>query len=288
MEWLKQLSSAISYIEDNLAGEISYQEAAKIACCSTYYFQRMFSYVADISLSEYIRRRRMTQAAFDLQSTDSKIFDVALKYGYSSPTSFNRAFQKVHGMSPGGTRLPGSTLSAYLPIHFSVTTTGGSAMPYRIEAKQAMRLVGARIPLTEEMEENQVIVPEFWNKSLKENKMLELRNCSNGNPNGLLGVTAYENPNKINYYIAVASDGPVPEGMYEYEIPAATWVVFEHEGHFKESVQAIFKRFLTEWLPFSNYEYAMLPDIEVYPINEDKNKQGRLEVWIAVKGGSKG
>ena len=92
MEWLKNLSNAIEYIEDNLDKEISYEEAARIACCSTYYFQRLFSYVSGVSLSEYIRKRRMSQAAFELQRTDKKVLDVALKYGYTSPTSFNRAF----------------------------------------------------------------------------------------------------------------------------------------------------------------------------------------------------
>ena len=100
MEWLRKLSDAIAYIEQNLDAEISYEEAARIACCSPYYFQRMFSYVAGISLSDYIRRRRMSQAAFDLQRCDARVLDVALKYGYTSPTAFNRAFQKVHGIPP--------------------------------------------------------------------------------------------------------------------------------------------------------------------------------------------
>ncbi len=101
MEWLKNLSNAIEYIEDNLDKEISYEKAARIACCSTYYFQRLFSYVAGVSLSEYIRKRRMSQAAFELQRTDKKVLDVALKYGYTSPTSFNRAFQSVQAGPPG-------------------------------------------------------------------------------------------------------------------------------------------------------------------------------------------
>jgi len=88
-------------IEDNLDKEISYEEAARIACCSTYYFQRLFSYVAGVSLSEYIRKRRMSQAAFELHRTDEKVLDVALKYGYTSPTSFNRAFQSVQAGPPG-------------------------------------------------------------------------------------------------------------------------------------------------------------------------------------------
>ena len=100
MEWLRKLSAAIDYIENHLDGDISYDEAAKIACCSTFYFQRVFSYVAGVSLSEYIRRRKMTQAAFDLQRTGAKVIDIALKYGYASPTSFNRAFQSVHNITP--------------------------------------------------------------------------------------------------------------------------------------------------------------------------------------------
>lgn len=283
MEWLKKLSNAIDYIESNLDGEISYEEAAKIACCSTYYFQRMFSYVAGISLSEYIRRRRMTQAAFELQSTDTRVLDVALKYGYTSPTSFNRAFQNVHGISPAAAKSQGRVLNAYPPIKFSIQVTGGSALPYRIEEKEVMRIVGTRIPLTGDMEENKKLVPPFWNRVLQDGKFPEICELSNQSPHGVLGITAYQSSNEIYYYIAVATDKPVPEKMFEYEIPAATWVIFECNGHFKESVQNVFKRFLTEWLPFSGYTYAELPDIEVYPISKERPQEGYSEVWIAIK-----
>lgn len=283
MEWLKNLSKAIEYIEMNLAGELSYEEAAKIACCSTYYFQRMFSYVTGIPLSEYIRRRRMTQAAFELQTTDSKVLDVALKYGYTSPTSFNRAFQSVHGISPISAKAQGSVLNAYPPIRFSVKITGGNVMPYRVEEKEAMRIVGIRIPLTLDMEENQKNVPPFWEKTLKSSKFPEICNLSDRSPQGVLGITACQSHDEIYYYIAAATDKPVPKDMYEYKIPAATWVVFESDGYFKESIQSIFRRFLTEWLPFSGYTYAELPDIEVYPISEEKPRAGHSEVWIAVK-----
>lgn len=285
MEWLKKLSSAIEYIENNLDNEISYDEAAKIACCSSYYFQRMFTYVAGISLSEYIRHRRMTQAAFELQSTDTKVLDVALKYGYTSPTSFNRAFQSVHGITPSSTKSQGSVLHAYPPIKFSVKVTGGDAMPYRIEEKKSMRIVGIRIPLTEDMEENQKLVPPFWNRALQDNRFIKICELSNQIPGVVLGVTVYQNPDEIYYYIAAATDQPVPAGMFEYEIPAATWVIFESDGHFKESIQNIFRRFLTEWLPFSGYTYAELPDIEVYPISQERPQKGHSEVWIAIKKG---
>ena len=105
MEWLRKLSDAIAYIEQNLDAEISYEEAARIAMLLTLLFSKNVSYVAGISLSDYIRRRRMSQAAFDLQRCDARVLDVALKYGYTSPTAFNRAFQKVHGIPPTAAKI---------------------------------------------------------------------------------------------------------------------------------------------------------------------------------------
>lgn len=283
MKWLNNLGNAIEYIENNLDKEISYEEAARIACCSTYYFQRIFSYVVGIPLSDYIRRRRMTQAAFELQRTDEKVIDVALKYGYSSPTSFNRAFQNVHGITPTAAKNMGSKLNAYPAIKFSIKVTGGSAMSYYIAEKETMRIVGIRTSLVEDMEENQKSVPVFWNNTLQGQEFSAICQLCNQEPQGILGVSIYQSPKDIFYYIAVATDKSIPTGMYECEIPAATWVVFENDGHLKENVQSVFKRFYTEWLPFSGYEYAGLPDIEVYPIYEKKPLNGHSEVWIAIK-----
>lgn len=283
VKWLKQLSKVIDYIESNLDGVISFDEAAKIACCSTYYFQRMFSNVVGISLSEYIRRRRMTAAAFELQTSEKKVMDIALKYGYESPTSFNRAFQSVHNVSPTVARKCGTLLTAYPPISFSISVIGDENMNYKIEEKKAIRLVGIRTELQEDMEENRKIVPLFWNKILKSSSFSEICELTNKDPHGILGVTAYTDPENIYYYIATPTDKTVPEGMIEFEIPAATWVIFQCNGQFKESVQIIFKRFLTEWLPVSGYEYAELPDIEVYPVSAKSSKGGHVEVWIAIK-----
>ncbi len=282
MEWLKKLGKAIDYIEDNLDKEISYDEAARIACCSPYYFQRVFSYVSGVSLAEYIRRRKMTQAAFELQRADSRVIDVALKYGYSSPTSFNRAFQNVHGITPTAAKLGGNVLQAYPSIQFKIEITGGSAMAYRIVKKPPLRIVGIRIPLTSDMEDNLRIVPEFWKALLQGKQFLEICSLSNGEPRGILGISVYKNPREIYYYIGVAVNSPAPAGMYGFEIPAATWVIFDNNGRFKEDVQSVFKRFYMEWLPFSGYQYAELPDIEVYPICSGQPVNGHSEVWIAV------
>ncbi|CVI65806.1 Transposon Tn10 TetD protein [Clostridiales bacterium CHKCI001] len=283
MDWLKNLNNAIDYIENNLDKEISYEEAARIACCSTYYFQRMFSYVAGISLSEYIRRRRMSQAAFELQRTDKTVLEVALKYGYTSPTSFNRAFQRVHGINPITAKKKGITLNAYPPIQFSVKITGGSAMAYHIADKEAIRIVGIRTRLTENIEENQINIPIFWKDTLQSKRFMDICELSNKNPNGILGISVYQDLENIFYYIAAATTEEIPIGMYECEIPAATWVIFENDGPFKETVQTIFQRFYTEWLPFSGYEYAGLPDIEIYPIVKGNPLNGHSEVWISIK-----
>lgn len=283
MNWLTNFSKAIDYIENHLDKEISYDEIARIACCSTFYFQRIFSYIIGISLSEYIRRRRMTQAGFDLQRTDMKVLDVALKYGYASPTSFNRAFQSVHGIAPINAKEAGSTLNTYPAIRLSINVAGGSVMSYRIEKKETIRIVGVRTQLSENIEENQNNVPLFWDRTIKSHQFQEVIKIGNGVPKGVLGISVYENSQDIFYYIATASNKEVPVGMYEYNIPASTWVIFENDGYMKEDVQSVFRRFFTEWLPFSGYDYAGLPDIEVYPVCNEKITKGHSEVWIAIK-----
>lgn len=283
MEWLNKLSLAIDYIESNLQNDISYDEAARHACCSTFYFQRLFSYIAGISLSEYIKRRRMTQAGFELQRTDAKVIDIALKYGYTSPTAFNRAFRSVHNITPNDAKKAGNTLNSYPPLHFSVKVTGETAMSYHIEKKPPMRIVGVRTPLSDSMDKNQQTVPLFWETTLNNGNFSKICMLSNQAPQGILGVSVYQSQQQFFYYIAVSTDTPVSSGMFEYEIPESDWVIFENNGDFKEDVKKVFRRFFTEWLPFSGYEYAGLPDIEVYPIYENIPANGYSEVWIAIK-----
>ena len=116
MEWIERLNDAIGYIEEHLTDEIDYEQLGQIACCSSYHFQRMFTYMAGISLSEYIRRRKMSLAAVDLQGKSMKIIDVAGKYGYNSPTAFNRAFQSVHGIAPSAVKNGGVSVKSFPPI----------------------------------------------------------------------------------------------------------------------------------------------------------------------------
>ena len=120
MDLMTRMSLALAYVEDNLTGEINPEKLAQIAGCSVYNYYRMFSFITDISLTEYIRRRKLTLAAIELRSSDIKVIDLALKYGYDSPVSFSRAFQALHKVTPTEARADGVTLKAYPRISFQI------------------------------------------------------------------------------------------------------------------------------------------------------------------------
>lgn len=149
MNLLENMNHALAYIEEHLTGEIDYREAAKRALCSEYHFKRMFSFLAGLPLSEYVRRRRLTLAAFDLQSSQLKIIDIALNYGYSSPDAFTKAFQQFHGVLPSEARTAGPSLKSFPRMTFQLIIRGGNEMNYRIEEKEAFHIVGIkkRVPI---------------------------------------------------------------------------------------------------------------------------------------------
>jgi AraC family transcriptional regulator len=282
MEWLNNLNQAINDIEEHLLEEIDLNRLGRIAGCSGFHFQRMFSYLADMPLSEYVRRRKMSLAAVALQQGE-KVMDVALRYGYESPTAFNRAFQSVHGYPPSGAKADGVTMKAFPPISFKITIKGEAEMNYRIEKKESFRIVGVKEQYTMNVEENFEKVPLFWQKTIMEGAIPSILERMNQLPAGLLGVSTGMDGTTFDYYIAVASDRPVPEGMSAYTVPACTWAIFECKGAMPNAIQALQKRIVTEWLPTSGYEYANAPDIEVYFEGDQSSDAYTCEVWLPIK-----
>lgn len=278
MEWIKQMNEALAYIETQLEGEIDYGTAAKIASCSTFHFQRMFTYLAGIPLSEYIRRRRMTKAAFDLQNDKGKVVDIALKYGYQSPTAFNRAFQSVHGIAPSEAKKEGVQLKAFQPITFRVCVTGAEELDYKILKKDAFRIIGISAPLEQDIEKNFQTVPKLWARAAEEG-IVPLLMEKMEEPKGILGVSVCFGENWC-YFIAAASQGSLPEGWKEYTVPAGTWAVFSGHGPMPNAIQDLERRAVMEWLPTSGYEYADLPDIECYLTPNPA--EAVFEVWLPV------
>ena len=282
MDWLDRLNEAMEYIEENI-GDFDLTRVAQIACCSPFHFQRMFSYLADVPLSKYIRRRKMTQAVFDLQNGKERIIDIAIKYGYDSPTAFNRAFQSVHGIAPSVARMQGTSLKAYPPISFKIMIKGEKAMDFRIEEKEGFRIVGAREHYKLNVEENFARVPVFWQNTIKDGTLERLSLLIDKEPKGILGVSTCINGEDFDYYIAVASEQDTPKGMEEYIIPPCTWAIFTCVGPLPIAIQTLQKRIISEWLPTSGYEYANAPDIEVYFEGNQQSNDYHCEVWLPVQ-----
>lgn len=278
MEWITRLNHAINYIEEHLCDTVDYDEIAKLACCSTYHFQRMFAYMADTTLSEYIRRRRMSKAAVDLQSGSEKIINIALRYGYDSPTAFNRAFKSIHGVAPSQIKEDGVLIKTFPPISFNITIKGAEQMEYKIENKDAFRIIGVSKPLYREIEKNFEVVPQMWQNAVTDGTIQRLAEMMNGEPMGMLGISICNKEN-WRYFIAVASSHEIDSTLQEYIVPAATWAIFSGSGS-GQSMQELEKRIITEWLPTSGYEYGNAPDVEVYLNPNPENT--KYEVWIPV------
>lgn len=276
MEWIQRFNDAIAYIEEHLDEDIPYEAIGRIACCSSYHFQRMFAYMAGIPLSEYIRRRRMSLAAVDLQNNGIRVIDAAEKYGYSSPTAFNRAFQSIHGVAPSAVKKGGVTVKSFPPITFKITIKGAEKMEYRIESKKAFQIAGVSVPLHKDIEKNFEVIPQMWYESSTNGTLQKLAGIME--TPGILGVSVCGDKEPWRYYIAAATSQET-DGLETYTVPAATWAIFSGEGT-NRSIQDLERRIVTEWLPTSGYEYGSAPDIEVYLSPDPQN--ARYEVWIPV------
>ena len=279
MDWLENWNKALDELERSLNGEIRLEELGRLAGCSPYHFQRMFSYLAGVPLKEYVRRRRMTRAAADLRAGE-KVLEVALRYGYDSPTAFNRAFQGIHGVAPSLAKQDGVKLKAFPRIRFKFVLKGDVEMEYQIVGKDAFRIVGFRTPLTMDVEESFQAVPRFWGEVGP--RIGELIPLMSPEMPGVLGVSTCHHEAENSYYIAVASNAPVPEGLYEWTVPAATWAVFTGQGQAPMAIQELQKRIVSEWLPDSGYEWAQAPDVEVY-LNGPDAAEAQFQVWLPVQ-----
>lgn len=213
MDWIKQLNESISYIEENLAGEISYEAISRIAGCSIYNFQRMFSYIADKPLSEYIRSRRLTMAAFDLLNSTERIIDIALKYGYESQDAFTRAFKAFHGVLPSNVRNETVQLRSCLKLSFQITIKGENHMNYQIEQWPAFKVMGIshRLKTSEAFK----VVLQLWENSWKDGTMNRfIENFPDYRPAGFLGIAEggqWGESEEMNYIIGVTNHVDVPD-----------------------------------------------------------------------------
>jgi AraC family transcriptional regulator len=286
MDALERLNQALAYIEEHLIDEIEFEQIERLALCSEYHFRRMFSYLAGISLSEYIRRRRLTLAAFELVDSDALVIDMALKYGYNSPDSFTRAFQNLHGLTPSEARDIGRPLKAYPRLTFQLSISGGNEMNYRIEEKEPFQIVGLmkRVPLIYEGVNPEIAA--MW-QSLDEATIKTLKALSNVEPMGMISASINFSDGRLDdghldHYIGVATTSEPPQSFARLEVPASTWAVFESVGPFPETLQNIWGRIYAEWFPTSGYEQAQGPEILWNADKDTTSLTFRSEIWIPV------
>ena len=293
MDWLRALNAAVDYIESRLDAEIDPAELAACSGWSTYHFHKIFGLMAGISAAEYIRRRRLDRAAFDLRHKGLKVIDIGLKYGYGSPTAFNRAFQKMHGLSPRAARRPEAVLKAYPRISFHISVKGATMMNYRIQEQPAFRILGIKLHTSTRDGENFRQIPKFWNDASRDGTLCRLLNIARedgetaGRELGLMGLCrarAGTEPLELDYYIAVAVRRAAEPGLTELTVPAATYAVFECLGPIPEAIQDLTRRIYAEWLPGSGYELADNPDIEYYYEGDMTAADYRSEVWLPIRG----
>jgi AraC family transcriptional regulator len=287
MDSLKSMNEALKYIEENLTNDIDFKEVAKIALCSEYHFQRMFSFLAGVTLSEYIRRRRLTLAAFELQDGQIKVIDLAMKYGYSSPDSFTRAFQNLHGITPSEARNKDKLLKAFPPMTFRLSIRGGNMMDYRIVEKEGFSIIGImkRVPIIFEGENQEIT--KMW-KSLDKETINRLKDISNVEPLGLIQADINFSEGRmaekggLDHYIGVATNKECPKGFTELKVSPSTWAVFETVGPFPETLQQTWGRIFSEWLPTSNYEIVEGPEILWTEDFNIKSPGFKSEIWIPI------
>lgn len=190
MDWITGISKAIDYIEEHITEPTDYARAAKEACSSPFNFQRVFALLCGYTLGDYVRMRRLTLAGEELLSTDAKVIGVALKYGYDSPESFSRAFTRFHGVSPSAVR-KGVAIRSFSRICVKLILTGGSIMEYRIEKKQAAKIICRRREFTKLGDDyTNREIPEFWNECGRDGSIQKLCGYIKDSAQfkGLLGV----------------------------------------------------------------------------------------------------
>lgn len=283
MAWSESISKAIAYIEAHLQEPLSVEDIARAAALSPFYFQRGFSMLCDMSVGEYIRRRRLSQAGLAVLMSERSILDIALDYGYDSADGFTKAFTRFHGLTPTALRKSGGAIVSFAPLSLKISLEGGRSMEYRIEKKAAFTVLCRAATFT--YDEGPTKVPAFWQEHFAAGGAQTVR--------GLYGINIYEqmSGDTFEYLIADPYD-PAMVLTQEYTtrtIPAHTLAVFPCRGKMAESLRAVNAQIFSEWLPGNgDYEIAAGINIERYD-DAAKYEKGiqddnyYSEVWLPIQ-----
>lgn len=283
MEWMKIIGDSVQYIEEHITDDLSVDSIAKLVGVSSFYFQKGFTLLCGVSVSEYIRNRKLALAGNDLLGSDEKIIDIAMKYGYDSPDSFTRAFTRFHGVTPSSVRKDRGLLKSFAPLKIRISLEGGYLMDYKIVKKEAFTVLADAKRFSYEGAKE--MVPQFWQEHFQSGKGKNVMGCFGVNIDAEMGKENFE-------YLIADPYNPqrdIPEGFVTRTIPAFDWAVFPCKGAMPNALQDVNTKIYTEWLPaLKEYEFAAGYCVEYYD-DPGKYEKGTMdenyycEIWIPVK-----
>jgi AraC family transcriptional regulator len=285
---IAELNRLVELVDENLTGELDVSDAAAQLGTTEYHLRRMFSSLAGMPLSEYVRRRRMTAAAAEVLA-GGDLLGVAVRFGYGSTEAFGRAFRSVHGASPADARRAGGPLRSQPQLRFCLTVEGNAPMHTRITDRPAFRLVGhsARVPLVHRGVNPQI---QQFVAAIPAETHARLKQLGDTEPFGLLQVSAdvdqdYTEGSELIYLhgVALADDSRAPGGLDEIEVPAGTWAVFRTEGDYPAALQATWAATAADWFPSNPWRLRPGPSIVAVLDRAADFSTATTELWLPVE-----
>ncbi|MFE6131516.1 GyrI-like domain-containing protein [Streptomyces sp. NPDC056437] len=286
---ISALNQLVDLVEEHLAEDFDIHGLAGRLGTTEYHLRRMFSSLAGMPLSEYVRRRRMTLAAADVVRGEGDLLSIAVRYGYGSTEAFGRAFRAVHGTGPGDVRRDGGPLRTQPQLRFRLTVEGSTPMDTRLVERPAFRLVGhaARVPLI-----HQGVNPHIQQHitALPQEEHLRLKALSDTDPGGLLQVCDDLDPDstegsELTYLhgVAVSRDTPAPDDLDAIEVPAGKWAVFRTAGPHPQALQTTWAATATEWFPSNPWRLRPGPSLVAVLERADDFSSATCELWLPVE-----
>jgi AraC family transcriptional regulator len=283
---LERLNQALGYVELHLDEQVDVGELARIAATSEYHLRRMFSALAGMPLSEYVRRRRLTVAGAEVLAGRESLLEIAVRYGYGSGEAFARAFRAMHGVGPGEARRSGAALVSQPRLAFRLTVEGTSSMRYRVVDRPDFSVVGlkARVPLVHSGP-NQAIID--FVRGIDPRILGRLEKLSDQEPQGIVAVCDDLDPSRaegteLDYYQGVITSAAAPDGTAVLPVPAGAWAVFTTSGPAPQAIQELWRDVFTEWFPSNPYRGRPGPEILRTRLSPDKT-EADAELWLPVE-----
>lgn len=289
MDWIGGIQKAVDYMEEHITQELDYCEIAKQAYSSNFHFQRVFSILCRFTIGDYIRMRRLTLAGSELVETDTKILDIAVKYGYDTQESFSRAFTRFHGATPSQAR-KGASLKSFSRLSVKLILDGANMVDYRIEVKGPLKIICRKMDVSGKKEMTVAGIADFWRQCREDNTILALdKYISKKDAFGgcIVGVSFGTDAVYMNFPYGIGAHyngAPVIEkGFAIEEIPAHTYVIFRCEGTMPDAFDKLYRQICSEFFPASEYQPSGGTDFEVYPSADVANPNYTCEIWVAVE-----